>query len=206
MLIYSLGLLAQALFGTRMIIQWIRSERSGKVISPTIFWQMSLLASFLFMIYGWLRLDAVIIAGQFISFYIYIRNIQLKNAWTSMPLMIRWIFLCLPLMTLAYITLFHAEVWKQLSVANDFTRPVMIFGGIGQLMLNLRFVYQWFYSERRHESVLPFGFWMLSLTGAVMVGIYAVYRKDPVLLLSQGLGLIVYVRNLIIGKKSSEIS
>ncbi len=67
-LIYAIGFLAQLLFGSRMIIQWVQSERAGKIESPVIFWQISLFASFLFMIYGLLRYDSDIIFGQLLSY------------------------------------------------------------------------------------------------------------------------------------------
>ena len=50
--IYSLGFIAQILFSARLLIQWWRSEKAGKVISPTIFWQLSVIASFLLIVYG----------------------------------------------------------------------------------------------------------------------------------------------------------
>lgn len=203
-LIYGLGFFAQALFGSRMIVQWISSERAGKVMSPTIFWQTSLLASFLFMIYGLLRYDVVIVAGQLLSYYIYIRNLQLKDSWLTIPVSLRLIFLLSPVVTIVWIGFFNHSMLTQLELQNDFTQPFMLVGAAGQLILNLRFIYQWYYSEKRHISVLPGGFWILSLLGSVLVIGYAVYRQDPVLLLAQSLGLIVYVRNIFLGLKKSD--
>lgn len=203
-LIYGLGFFAQALFGSRMIVQWISSERAGKVMSPTIFWQTSLLASFLFMIYGLLRYDVVIVAGQLLSYYIYIRNLQLKDSWLTIPVSLRLIFLLSPVVTVVWIGFFNHGMLTQLELQNDFTQPFMLLGAAGQLILNLRFVYQWYYSEKRHISVLPGGFWILSLLGSVLVIGYAVYRQDPVLLLAQSLGLIVYVRNIFLGLEKSD--
>jgi lipid-A-disaccharide synthase-like uncharacterized protein len=200
-LIYALGFFAQALFGSRMIIQWISSERAGKVESPTLFWQTSLVASFLFIIYGLLRYDSVIILGQLLSYYIYIRNLQLKDAWKKIPFVLRLLFLFTPALTILLAILLNPHIQEQLQLKNDFTDPMMIMGAISQLILNLRFLYQWYYSEKRKQSVLSTGFWVLSLVGSVLVVIYAAYRLDPVLLLSQSLGLIVYIRNLYIGFK-----
>lgn len=83
-LIYGIGLLAQLLFSARILIQWILSERAGKVLSPASFWTTSLVASMLLMVYGALRTDIVIIGGQFISYFIYLRNIKLKNMWDEL--------------------------------------------------------------------------------------------------------------------------
>lgn len=198
-LIYALGFFAQALFGSRMVIQWIQSERSGKVESPTIFWQISLFASFLFMIYGLLRYDSVIILGQLLSYYIYIRNLHFKQAWTKINPVLRVLFLVTPVLTVGLTLINNPDVIAQFKAKNNFTELVLIVGAVGQLILNLRFLYQWYYAEKFHQSVLPNGFWLLSVIGSVFVVAYAVHRLDPVLLLAQTLGLIVYVRNMYIG-------
>ena len=77
-LIYSIGFLAQILFSSRLIVQWLHSERQKRVITPTIFWTLSLFASFLLFIYGYLRDDFAIMLGQGLTYFIYIRNLQLK--------------------------------------------------------------------------------------------------------------------------------
>ena len=82
-LIYTIGFIAQLLFSSRLIIQWISSEREKKVITPTLFWTLSLIASFLLFIYGYLRNDFAIMLGQALTYFIYIRNLQLQNQWKS---------------------------------------------------------------------------------------------------------------------------
>ena len=66
----SIGFLAQLFFSARILVQWILSERAKRVVSPSIFWILSLAGSFLLCLYGWLRDDFSIILGQFISYYI----------------------------------------------------------------------------------------------------------------------------------------
>lgn len=78
---------------------------------------------------------------------------------------------------------------------------LILLGIVSQTIFTLRFVYQWFYSEKRKESMLPFGFWMLSLIGSLLILVYAVIRKDPVLFAGHIMGGIVYTRNLMILKK-----
>ena len=68
----------------------------------------------------------------------------------------------------------------------------------------MRFIYQWIYSEKIKKSELPMGFWLLSLTGALMIFIYSIIRKDPVLFAGHIIGIIVYTRNIIILKKSKK--
>jgi lipid-A-disaccharide synthase-like uncharacterized protein len=78
----------------------------------------------------------------------------------------------------------------------------MVLGAVGQLTLNLRFVYQWYYSEKRKISILPLGFWILSLMASAMILVYGTYKRDPVLLVSQSLGIVAYTRNILIYVRS----
>ena len=80
-IVISIGALAQILFSSRLLLQWILSEKNKKILTPVLFWELSLLASFLLFVYGYLRHDFSIMLGQTITYYIYIRNIQLQNDW-----------------------------------------------------------------------------------------------------------------------------
>lgn len=84
-MIYVIGFLAQVFFSARILLQWILSERAKKVISPAIFWQLSIVGSYLLFVYGWLRDDFAIILGQIISYYIYIWNLDKKHQWKKLP-------------------------------------------------------------------------------------------------------------------------
>jgi lipid-A-disaccharide synthase-like uncharacterized protein len=70
------------------------------------------------------------------------------------------------------------------------------FGLLGQAFFSARFLVQWIASERRKQSVVPVHFWYLSVGGGLMLLAYAIYRKDPVFIIGQGAGLVVYARNL----------
>lgn len=200
--IYGLGFFAQSLFGARLVVQWIISEKKGKVVSPTIFWKLSLMASFLFLIYGIVRNDVVIIFGQTLSYLIYIRNLQLKKAWIKFSLVTRLIVWALPVLALLWIVFGSESKLQDITANSNFSNPIIIMGAIGQLLLNFRFVYQWYFSEREHESVLPLGFWIISSVASVMILVYASYRIDPVLLVAQGMGIIAYLRNIFIHFKN----
>ena len=69
-------------------------------------------------------------------------------------------------------------------------------GLAAQLMFSARFLVQWISSEREKRSVVPVSFWWLSIFGGVMLFIYGVQRGEPVILLGQAFGIIVYARNL----------
>ena len=167
-MIYALGFLAQICFSARLLIQWIISEKEKQVVSPTLFWLLSLLGSYLLFFYGWLRNDFAIILGQLISYYIYIWNLNMKNSWQNIPF------------------------------------GLLLWGSLGQIIFTLRFVYQWVYSRRHHDSILPMGFWLISLSGSLIIVSYALVRHDPVLILGQSTGLVVYCRDIWILYKNKK--
>ena len=74
----------------------------------------------------------------------------------------------------------------------------VIFGLFGQFFFFMRFVVQWIVSERKGESVIPDAFWYLSILGSIILLVYAIYRKDPVFILGQSVGSIVYIRNIML--------
>jgi lipid-A-disaccharide synthase-like uncharacterized protein len=71
-------------------------------------------------------------------------------------------------------------------------------GFIAQFMFTMRFVVQWVASEREGRSVVPIAFWFFSIGGGLLLFIYAIQRGDPVFIAGQGLGLFIYVRNLML--------
>ena len=199
-LIYALGFLAQGLFGARSAIQWFLSEREGKVVSPTLFWVFSLSGSSLFLVYGLIRQDVVILLGQTISFYIYVRNLQLKKVWLPIPLLARGLILSVP-PTIIILSFLFSVSFKMES-GSIF---ILSIGIVGQLLLNCRYLYQWYFSEKAKESILPLGFWVISAVASVMVIIYSIYRHEPVLLVAQSLGVLVYARNILIYRGVSNV-
>ena len=69
-------------------------------------------------------------------------------------------------------------------------------GFLAQLMFSMRFIVQWIASERARRSIVPETFWYFSLVGGAMLFAYAIYRMDPVFMLGQGMGLVIYSRNI----------
>lgn len=80
----------------------------------------------------------------------------------------------------------------------------LIIGFVGQGLFASRFIYQWIYSEKKGESIIPIGFWYLSIFGGLSLLTYAIFRKDPVIISGQLFGVLIYFRNLylIYSKKS----
>lgn len=71
-------------------------------------------------------------------------------------------------------------------------------GLAGQLMFSARFIVQWITSERAKKSVIPMAFWYLSIGGGLILLSYAIYRRDPVFILGQSMGLSIYLRNIFL--------
>jgi lipid-A-disaccharide synthase-like uncharacterized protein len=83
----------------------------------------------------------------------------------------------------------------------------VILGFVAQAFFTMRFVVQWIASERARASVVPVAFWFFSIGGGALLLVYALYRRDPVFIAGQALGLVVYIRNLyfilLTGRQSS---
>ena len=201
-MIYVIGFLAQVFFSARILLQWILSERAKKVISPAIFWQLSIVGSYLLFVYGWLRDDFAIILGQNISYYIYIWNLDKKHQWKKLPFIIRTLLLLTPVAAILYMLKDASAFVDQFFRNEKIPLWLLIYGSMGQIIFTLRFVYQWIYSKRKDESLLPIGFWVISLLGALIIVSYAIYRRDPVLILGQSTGLIAYSRNIYLSRKA----
>ena len=201
-MIYVIGFLAQVFFSARILLQWILSERAKKVISPAIFWQLSIVGSYLLFVYGWLRDDFAIILGQIISYYIYIWNLDKKHQWKKLPFIIRTLLLLTPVAAILYMLKDASAFVDQFFRNEKIPLWLLVYGSMGQIIFTLRFVYQWIYSKRKYESLLPIGFWVISLLGALIIVSYAIYRRDPVLILGQSTGLIAYSRNIYLSRKA----
>ncbi|WP_276499267.1 lipid-A-disaccharide synthase N-terminal domain-containing protein [Pontibacter litorisediminis] len=205
-LIYGVGLLAQLLFSARILIQWVKSERAGRVLSPASFWTTSMIASILLMTYGALRSDIVIVGGQLVSYFIYLRNIKLKNVWEGLSWPVRWGALLFPFAATGWLLWSDTYSFSYILEHSKISGALIAWGGAGQLIFTLRFVYQWWHSERLQESVIPNGFWVISLVGSLMIMSYAVLRLDPVLFLGQIFGVVAYTRNFILGLREQRLA
>lgn len=77
-------------------------------------------------------------------------------------------------------------------------------GFLGQFLFAMRFLWQWLQSEKQKKSVIPESFWYFSLSGGIILTIYAIHLRDPVYILGQSTGLFVYLRNLYFIVKAKE--
>ncbi len=197
-LVFGLGFFAQALFSARLLVQWVSSEKAGRSLSPLLFWQLSLIASLLLMVYGIFRRDLVIILGQALTYCIYIRNLHYHQRWLEIPQFFRISALTFPFIAMLWLLAGQEYNLAKILRNDDIPMLLLFWGGAGQVVFNFRFVYQLICMERAKESILPLGFWVISVAGSFMVISYAIFRRDPVLFIGQLFGFVVYVRNIVL--------
>jgi lipid-A-disaccharide synthase-like uncharacterized protein len=87
-----------------------------------------------------------------------------------------------------------------MSLENCVQQPItwLAVGFAGQALFTARFIVQWLRSEQARKSIIPMAFWYLSLAGGLTLLIYALHRRDPVFILGQAAGAIVYIRNIVL--------
>ena len=203
--VLAIGFLAQGFFSARILVQWILSERARHVLSPSIFWVLSLAGAYLLCLYGWLRDDFAIVLGQFISYYIYLWNLNMKGVWRHIFWPLRAVLLLTPVVAIGFVMGNAGEFAARFLRNDDVPLWLLLFGSAGQVLFTLRFVYQWIYSNHKGESQLPAGFWIISLAGSSVIIAYGIFRSDPVLILGQSFGFVAYTRNLIIGIRAKRL-
>ncbi|MAZ73252.1 MAG: lauroyl acyltransferase [Flavobacteriaceae bacterium] len=196
-----IGFVGQGLFFSRFAVQLFLSEKQKKVITPSVFWKLSLLASVVFFIYGYLRKDFSIMLGQTFTYFIYIRNLQLQGEWKKLHKIFQVFLFVFPVFIVLYG--YNNDVYDldQLLGKDNISTPLLVLGIVAQLVFICRFIYQWITSEKTKTSHLPLGFWRISLAGSLLILTYAIFREDLVLFLAHSIGMLVYVRNIFIWKK-----
>jgi lipid-A-disaccharide synthase-like uncharacterized protein len=74
----ALGLIGQAVFSARFLLQWVYSEYKKESVMPLAFWYMSIAGGAMLLCYALYKHDPVFIAGQSCGVFIYARNLQLR--------------------------------------------------------------------------------------------------------------------------------
>ncbi len=198
-----IGFIGQGLFFSRFAVQLFLSEKQKKVITPSVFWKLSLLASVIFFIYGYLREDFSIMLGQAFTYFIYIRNLQLQGEWKKFPRVFQIFLFIFPVFIVLYAYNNGIYDLNKLLGKDNISTQLLVLGIIAQLVFICRFIFQWITSERTKTSHLPLGFWRISLAGSLLILTYSIFREDLVLFLAHSIGMLVYIRNIFIWKKQA---
>lgn len=214
--LYPLGFLSSLAFGARFIIQWLQSEKAQKSLVPRSFWLLSLAGNLLLMLHSFIQIQFHICLVQVCNAIISWRNLDLMQ--TERPA-VSFKTVCFLLMgsvlatSLAFAAqdwwLMHDGTWFRIPTApwQTSSNPALsffwhIFGTIGYLLFSSRFWVQWWYTEKAHASQLPVSFWWLSLIGALFSIAYFLRMGDSVNLIGPLVGLIPYLRNLMLIHKN----
>ncbi len=217
--LYPLGFLSAFAFGGRFIVQWVQSEKAHKSVIPRSFWQLSLLGNLLLMLHSLIQVQYPICLVQACHAVISWRNLNLLQTQHP-PISFRTVGILL-LGTILFISLaFAGQDWLLLNEGDWFrvpkapwqispTHSVSFFwhaiGTIAYLLFSSRFWVQWWMTEKAHASQLPLSFWWLSLIGALLSIAYFMHIDDSVNLLGPLLGVIPYMRNLMLIYKTKKL-
>ncbi len=184
------GLIGNVLFTSRILVQWISSEKAHRTVVPVSFWWLSLSGSIVLIIYAYGQLEIPFILGYAATLVPYIRNLRIHYHPERKPRRSGWI----PLIAVALGCIPLLVFWEQETVTDAW----FFFGLLGNAVFGSRFFLQWVQSEARRESVLPLSFWYMSLIGAAILLIYSIIRNDLVFILSFLFNVIPYARNIVL--------
>lgn len=192
-----IGWVGQGAYFGRSMLQWLASERARRSLLPSGFWSLSVAGALFMLVYAAYRNDGVIFLGQAVNLGIYLRNWRLASMATPHTLKLRTLRLLFLAMALALMTAMGVSLGLDHS-------PWMLVGWVGQFIFLTRFPIQWWDAERRGRVELPLLFWQTSLVGSLLLLAYALWRRDPVIAVSQAIGLLTYGRNWMLFHQRSE--
>ena len=187
----AIGLIGQSLFGVRLVLQWVASERAGRTVVPNWYWRIGLVGGLFVLVYASAVQNAIfslsVIPGIFISG----RNLRIRSVRTKHTL-IAWM--------VPFVLVAIAAVASQPKVGDPLWAAV---GFVGSALWAARSFVQWWISERAGVSKLPPSFWWFSLSGSFLLLFYALSQKDLVMTLGYSMGCVPYFRNLILLARSA---
>ncbi len=217
--LYPLGFVASLLFSIRFLVQWIISEKNKASTVPLLFWQISLAANLCMCLHTFIQVQYPFCIIQGCNAVISWRNLNLmkpKDEQKSFKFTLYILFVTFTLITLFFVAeglYLYGEIdWVRtplLPWQSKVNQPLSlnwhILGFVGGTIFAMRFWMQWIEIERLGKSVLSFSFWLWSLIGALLALIYFIKLNDWVNILGYGIGIIPYIRNLVLIKNSGEL-
>jgi lipid-A-disaccharide synthase len=213
--LYPLGFVAIAFFSLRFFVQWLASERQKKSFVPPVFWKLSLIGNLLLALHALIQVQYHVSIIQACSVVLAWRNLNLYRPAASQS-SIYWVIFFLFLAALLTTLLFLAQAFLICGHFDWVRTPVMpwndlpaeklsiwwhLLGSSGLVLFASRFWIQWIQAERFQKSDLGATFWWISIAGTLISLIYFIRLNDTVHIVSFGLALIPYIRNLQLLRK-----
>lgn len=209
-LLYPLGFLANLLFGLRFLQQWIQSEKKKESRVSHTFWRLSFLANTMMCLHGLIQFQYPVSLFQALNGVIAWRNLNLMS---KHPYRFKTTLLFMGVATFVVTLLFFLQgnyEWMRPPTlpwsgrrATHASMEWHLIGFIGMLLFASRFWIQWWLAERDRKSYLSKPFWWASLIGALFSLIYFIRLSDSVNILGYSLGIVPYIRNLMLLKKKA---
>jgi lipid-A-disaccharide synthase len=217
--LYPLGFLSALAFGARFIIQWLQSEKAQKSIVHRSFWHLSLLGNLLLMIHSFIQVQYHVYIVQVCNAIISWRNLNLmqtKHSPASFQTVVWLLVGSIISASFAFagqdLLFLPVEDWFRVPTApwQKFSASSVSYfwhglGTVAYLLFSSRFWIQWWQTERALASQLPLSFWWLSLIGALLSIAYFMRIGDSVNLIGPLVGIVPYVRNLMLIQKNKTL-
>lgn len=187
------GWLSQACFFGRMALQWWHTRKAqGRVVTPRLFWVLSILGALLGATYAWLKVqDVVFAAGYASTLVIYSRNLRLdRTPGRGLP---SSAVLTLTLLLVAVVIGALASDPKVRSSWDQELWHWLLIGVVGQFIWQSRFIHQWIATERHGEVAMPRSFFAISFVGGVLMLAYSAHKGDLPLIVGQVPGPLLYL-------------
>lgn len=198
-LYYPLGVLPLVFFSSRFFIQWFQSEREQRSVVPTIFWKLSLIGNILFMLHYCIQVQFPFAIIQAANAVIAWRNLNLIQSPTPVSTKATIGILALALAMVTSVFYFSEQPqWVHVNWSQEYGTLWHLFGFLGAALFASRFWVQWWEIERSKHSQLGSLFWWLSIIGSVMSIIYSAMLHDWITMLPHLIGMVPYVRNLVL--------
>lgn len=219
--LYPLGFLSAVAFSGRMLLQWGVSESRQKSVVTRGFWTLSLIGNLLLIIHSLIQVQFHVCLAQAINAVISWRNLDLMNRKRPPKSLRRTLaFMIAAMLLVVAVFVFQGIMTGDGSVnwfripTNAWSTPieksvsllVHASGIIGIILFSGRFWVQWWLAEQSKESCLGTPFWLLSLIGTLLSLFYFAHIQDPVNFIGPAFGIIPYVRNLMLLRKSKPIA
>jgi lipid-A-disaccharide synthase-like uncharacterized protein len=77
---------------------------------------------------------------------------------------------------------------------------------VGEVVFGGRFILQWLMSEFKKRSYMPIAFWYMSVVGSIILLAYFIHKKQPVMIATFSLQILIYLRNLRLIKRATSVA